>query len=1253
MKFSVFSVRRSSPPSLRNAIEVISLSIAVLVWCSQLFAQGNAGRILGSITDQTGGAVVGATVTIVDTTRNVTRTLTADSAGEYSAPNLLPGTYNVTASFQGFKTAERSGITLEVYQDLRVDLTMQPGEQSEKVTVTGELPLVETTNAELGGTIQNVIINDLPLNGRNFENLLSLRPGVTIYPGGGGWTQSTNGIRAHDNVYLVDGINSDDPWMAQSIMNAGMAAGDAGTILPIDAIDEFKTQENPSAEYGWKPGAVVNIGIKSGTNSIHGTAYAYGRDGSWDALNYFTTAPGAVVPNLNLEQFGASLGGPIKKDKLFYFVNYEDQRYTVGNPSTHQVPITDPTNTTTSSLVGACLAANKTTGATALSMQMAGLGPGCVPLSNFPGLFPVNNSGSQTVSTVVNSTNQIDSGLGKLDYHINDKNELHGSYFISPGNGLLADAPTRQILPNQLSIQFARAQVGGVTWTLTPNSTWVNELRVGYSHYFQTFFSNDHTEDPANYAFNGSTYHIFTGQTNPLYFGLFEMRIKNLSNFSLGASWPKVVGPDGNLDIVEHVSYLHGKHAFKFGGEILVMQNNSNVTANAKGPLRFDSMTTFFTGFPDTAAFLTGNLQRSMHSQGYAAFVQDDWRIKPRVMLNLGLRYEIDTVPTETNNLLGNFDPNSPTGLAQVNPGKGAYKGDHTNFSPRLGVAWDINGNGKTVLRAGASLIYEQLSNDVLNNIANVLGLRSIPTGVALVSTPAGGTPVITQGTGTINVSTVDYSGNGLNSLAANWAANSSARTLYNAAPACGDGNTVFPAGSGITPQPCIIVGVDPNLRIPYVTTWTLGIQRALTPNLSLDIAYVGDHGTKLISNQDINQAPLGAGYAPAGALGGTPLSEVAWCNSNVLATAASVPTFAGTTTAMTCSPADASGALEQAARPFNAKFPYLSYIDILSNNDFSNYNALQVTATQRTSHGLSFTVGYTYSHALDVASDNWGTQHVPIYPNNNLLYGSADTDIRHRGTISITYDLPGRKGMGQLLEGWQLNSIVTLQGGLPWWVQDSSNDFSGTGEFVQFAPSTATDGQGEQWIFSGNPNDFKEVHGFTTFNGDIQAGGTGGIPCFGAGLNAITPQCSPTLPAQCVTAAAKLGPGVVNALNSLGCYALGNSVLIPPAIGSYGTTGRNIFRDGGFKNWDMSVTKSFKFKERLTAQFRAEFFNLLNGVTFANPYGGQGGGAATNDPSIGAGFACGCVTADVGGSNPVLGSGGPRAIQLGLKLLF
>ena len=345
MKFSVFSTRGFSALSLRNAIGVISLGLAVLVGSSQLFAQGNAGRIIGSVTDQSGGAMAGAVVTVTDNARGISRTLMTDNSGEYNAPNLIPGTYSVRAEVKGFKTAEHNGIVLEVNAELRVDLTLQPGEQSDKITVTGEVPLVETTNAELGGTLQAQIIDNLPLNGRNFENLLQLRPGVSIYPGGSGWAQSTNGQRAHDNMYLVNGVVANDPWMGQSVMNAVMASGDAGTILPVDAIDEFKTEENPRAEYGWKPGAIVNIGIKSGTNNIHGTGYAYGRDTAFDARNYFnpdycpSSAPCVTTQQpVALEQFGATFGGPIKKDKLFYFVNFEGQRYSIGNPSLHSVP---------------------------------------------------------------------------------------------------------------------------------------------------------------------------------------------------------------------------------------------------------------------------------------------------------------------------------------------------------------------------------------------------------------------------------------------------------------------------------------------------------------------------------------------------------------------------------------------------------------------------------------------------------------------------------------------------------------------------------------------------------------------------------------------------------------------------------------------------------------------------------------------------------------------------------------------------
>jgi hypothetical protein len=1237
MKFSVFSARRSSPLSLRIAIGVISLGLAVLVGSSQLFAQGNAGRILGGVTDQSGGAVVGATINIIDTQRNLTRTVTTDSAGEYNVPNLLPSTYTVRAAVQGFKTAERSNVMLEVNQDLRVDLTLQPGEQTEKVTVTGELPLVETTNAELGGTIQNVIINDLPLNGRNFENLLTLRPGVEIYPGGGGWTQSTNGQRAHDNVYLVDGVNADDPWMAQSIMNAGMAAGDAGTILPIDAIDEFKTEENPRAEFGWKPGSIVNVGIKGGTNNIHGSAYAFGRSDAFDSRDYFNPAPAPITP-LQFEQYGASLGGPIKKDKLFYFINFEEQRYSVGNPITHNgVPITGgaaAVTDTKNGLQGACLTALASGTFAPVSAQLAGLSPTCTPLGNYPGLFPVNNNPAPTLNTSLNTTNRIESGMAKVDYHLNDKNSINGMYFISPGSGLLVDNNLLQLNPAQLTIQYARSQVFAGNWTFTPSSTWVNEARVGYSHYYQTYLSNDHAQNPASYAFNGATYSLFTGQTNPAYFGLPQIRFSSYSNFSLGASWPKTVGPDGVLQLLDHVSYLRGKHAFKLGVEYLDNHSTNNVTANAKGPIRFPDLTTYFEGLPNRAQFLTGNLLRHMSSQNIGVFAQDDWRLTPRLTVNLGLRWEYDGVMNERDGLFGNFDPNSASGLVQLGKGiNSIYNPDHHNFAPRLGLAWDVRGNGKTVVRAGAGLAYEQFSYDMFNAIGNLLGVRMVPTGAALY---ANGAQVASPGN--INVSFINFTGSALKGtatpgqIAFDWIHNSPSVPLYSVSPACGDGNAV--PGLVIKPQPCSILAVNPNIYNPYVTTWTLDIQRAIT-----------NHGTGLIGITDVNQPALGSGFAGAGALTGSPLSELAWCNSNLITPTATIPSFGGN--AITCSGPDASGTLEQAARPFNGKFPYLGFIDMLQNVERSNYNGLQTTLTQRTSHGLSFTVGYTFSHALDNASDNWACC-IPIYGNVRPLYGNSVFDITHRGTISVTYNLPGKKGHGQMLEGWQVNTVLTLQSGLPWGVSDTGNDFSGTGEVGQ----TNNDGQGEQWNFFGNPKDFQITHGFTSnpVNGDILSGGTGGVPFYVGSGNATVG--AETANAACNAKAEAMGLAYQNALAASGCYVLGSSLMLPPAIGTFGTMGRNIFRDGGFRQWDMSLFKNFVFKEKLTVQFRVEGFNILNKVNFSNP-GGPGGGSGTTDPSAGAGFGGATVTADAGGSNPILGSGGPRVVQLGLKLLF
>jgi hypothetical protein len=1294
--------------------------------CLSSFAQGNAGRILGSITDQTGGAISGATVTVTDVQRGVSRALTTDDSGAFNAPNLTPGTYKVRAEFKGFKAVERDNVLLETGGEVRVDLTLQPGEQTQTITVTEALPLVETTNAELGGTLQSDIVNNLPLNGRNFSNLLQLRPGVTIYPGGSGWAQSTNGMRAHDNVYMVDGINGNDPWMAQAVWDSVMASGDTGTLISIDAIDEFKTEENPRAEYGWKPGGIVNVGIKSGTNAIHGTAYAYGRDGAWDARNYFNPAPNPI-PSVQLEQFGATMGGPIKKDKLFYFLTFEDQRYSVGSTTLITDPITapgvfngsTPTAIVNSNLLSGCqaaldvgtpamAAAGTTPGAlTAVSAQLAGItiGPGvagangiagphpngtCTPAANYPGLFPVvsgTNSTGQGPNTVPNglpNTNRIDSGLVKMNYHMNDKNSITGMYYISPGSGSLNDSPSQTNILWETN-QYARSQAFAGNWTFTPSSSVVNEARVGYSHYYQVFLSNDSTQNPANYSFNGSTYSIFTGQTNPLYFGFpgISLGTANLGfSGSLGASWPKIVGPDGVLQLTDHISYLRGKHALKFGGEILDNQSQSNVTANAKGPIGFDSVQDFFNGFPDgppgcpqlggcpgasAANILTGSLLRNFSYQGYALFVQDDWRMTPRLTVNLGLRYEINTVPVERNNLQANFNPNAPTGLVQGSP----YNGDHNNFSPRLGFAWDVFGSGRTVVRAGAGILYEQLSLDVFNGIGNSFGLRANPTGATLVScsvpnptattcAKAGGVPVITAPTGTINTVNIAFGGGAASPIILgtgtlpngespgeipnNWAKNSATTPLYSFTPFCGDGHTALTSGAlaGFTPAQCNVMEVDPHLRTPYVSDFSFDIQQAITHNVSLDIGYVGNAGTKLISALDINQpscltpgiiacASTGAGLPAGGAVG------PGWTQPAI-------------NTCLASGKCTANTANEQFARPFNTQFPYFKYVDTYGNYDTSHYNSLQAVLTMRNYHGLTVTGGYTFSHALGDASDQGtgGNNNIPINSYGSIhsqLYGPTVFDIRQRGTISATYAIPGPKGFGQVLEGWSVNAVSILQTGTPWGLSDPTTDFAGNAEMTG---NTAAN-MGGRWNFYGPVSDWESIRNFQ----GVTPGPTGqtGIPFFPGNSNATC-----VAQAKANDGGAAIGLNQI-ALANLGCYQLGSAFLIPPAYGSYGNIPREPFRDGGFRNLDFSVTKQFKFKERLTAQFRAEFFNVLNHPEFTNPQGAIGGGGGSLNPSKAGTSANGLgyvtTTPDQAGSNPVLGSGGSRAIQLGLKLIF
>jgi Carboxypeptidase regulatory-like domain/TonB dependent receptor len=1160
---------------------VLSFGLVLLLTCPALFSQGNTGSILGGVTDQTGGNVAGATVTIMDVQRGIPRTLITDNDGEYIAPDLLPGMYAVRVEMKGFKAFERKNVLVETGKDVRLDVVLSTGSMTETVVITEEVPMVDTTSTTLGGTISNGIINDLPLNGRNYQNLISLRPGTSIYPGGGPWTQTTNGIRPEDTSFIVDGITNDEAFMGLSVTNAAAVLGDAATLIPIDAIQEFNTQVNPKAEFGWKTGAITSVGLKSGTNQIHGTAYAFGRSDSFDARNYFDPVGTPKTP-VELEQFGGTAGGHIVKDKLFYFGGFEAQRYTVGNSLPGRAPTSAPVAGGTGNgcvvlATGDCTIS--VADATAdLVAQAAANGTTFTPnpLSAYLLGFYTPNAGQGTkVSLTYPNENSSKNAIGKVDYHPNDRNSLSGSYFF--GNDTIIGMDSNELLAQFRTKVHSRAQTVAGHWAWTPSSTWANEFRGGFTHYTLQILPGD----------LGFPYVINTGISNPLLHGIPNIKLSPFTELGAFHNFPKIVGPDKVYSFGDQVSYLRGKHAFKFGGELRRDLVHQGTYRGGRGRVTFANLEAFLEGTPKAVGFLAGDPIRNISQWLYAGYAQDDWRITKRVTLNLGLRYELQGVPSEANNLFGNWEPS--LGFEQVGKNiSSIYKRDNTNFSPRLGVAWDVTGKGATIVRLGGSIVYDVipmstfLSQQNLQSGPVLFGIGVVPTGATITTCPAAPVngncpvaPVTKPALGNIFTTAVSLPLSGPGSL--NWSNQTTPIYPSNvtALVQCGD-------GIGTNPGPCNTFAMNRNFRTPYVENWTLGIQHSFSGKLALDATYVGNHAVKLPGVIDRNQPAPNTGN----------------------------PVF-----------------------PFAANYPYLGQINYLTNIYSSTYNGLQTTLTARSYHGLDFVAGYTYSHALDDLSSNW----VAFLPQDSahplLEHASGDEDLRHRFTFSVTYTLPEKKTRSQLLEGWQLNTIITMQSGQPWNVNDQNNGFSGTGEFA------------DRWNFFGKPSDFKSI-------------GPNGLPCFGPGGGGAC--TGGAVPAACLSAATALGPAAVTALTdpAIGtnyCYMVGNSILIPNGVGQFGTMGRNIFRDTGFHNVDLSVSKTFKFRERARAQIRVETFNIFNHPNFANPNGGTStyGQGATADPSQAGAFGCGCATPDNAAFNPVLGSGSNRAIQLGLKFTF
>jgi len=1265
----------------KSAVQLLGGIFAVLLLCLPAFSQGSFGRILGTVSDQSGGVVAGATVTVIDTERGVSRALTTDDAGAYNAPNLTAGNYTVRVEAKGFKKLERQGIGIEIGHEVRVDMTVQPGEQNQTVTVTESVPLVETTNATMGGTLENADIIDLPLNGRDYQNLLGLRPGVMLQPGGGPWTQSTNGVRPDESVWMVEGVINANWFDARPVINMPSPFTDGATILPVDAIQEFNLMENPKAEYGWKSGAVVNVGIKSGTNQLHGDMYAFGRYQGWDARNFYNPASPAsgcpIVTNgsclqipAQLKQFGGVVGGPIKKDKLFFFAGYEGLRSFIGFVGGLTVPETVSSGNPAASMVDAidAVAAAKGVGALSpVSMKIAGCttptvtsGSVTTPAVCTGGLFPNNQTSTSFLSTFP-TTNISDNGVAKMDYHANDKNTINGMFFYGH-----YDAPgedhsfTNAAFTDNAPI---RAWSDTVSWVYTPSSNLVNEMRFGYNRVSFQFSNVDITT-----LANGVGYPINTGVVNPLAGGFPSIVISGFGNGGtpvLGTAFnrPQYNTPNPFYDFQDSVSVLKGKHAFKFGGEFAHMEADASIYNNGRGKFTFNGGQTtgltdcagascgledFFAGNPSSANVLTGSPATQATMMEFAGYIQDDWRITPKLIINLGMRYSYMTPMRDANNNLGSFSPTQ--GMIQQTASSSLWSGDHRDFEPRLGFAYDITGKGTTVVRAGASLIHEAWNLDTFEGqfgLQNDTGtsINSVPTAALLtcgITTliPSITCPSTPGGTDALGQATIAPQNLCWNAPPVGGGCSNHQLTALpsSATPLCGDGV----AGA---PSPCDIMGVSPNLKTPFVVNYNLAITHQFGSDMSLEVGYVGNRGYRLLDFADINQAPLGAAYC-LNAL--TPAQAADACGPNrALVGTPPAPCVVSTSTATNTCPQN--GQATQEARPFFTKFPYLGFINFVGNRDYSRYNSLQVSFTKRMSHGLAISAGYTYGHGLDNGSLNrFGFNPENSY-NLTSNYASSDFDVRHRLTATATYNIPGIKGFGQLLEGWQLNTVVTYATSQPWIVLDNSDNFSGTGE------------NADRWNITGNPANFQS--GYNSFPGCSVTPKTGNSNFIPGNVtcNIANPYGLPqTLTGTALTSA--VNGCIANAVSAAtlatgGCYVSPNgaSFLTPPALGTFGDMGRNIFPDSGFKDWDFSIFKNFTFKERYGIQARLEVFNVLNHPIAANPSGASSfvnsGNSLGGSPQAELGASL--LTPDFAAGNPLIGSGSNRVMQVGLKIKF
>jgi Carboxypeptidase regulatory-like domain len=989
------------------ATAAIAIVVLIAFGSCLVFGQSTAA-ISGVVRDSSGAVVPGVTVTVRHIESGLARTAVTNESGSYVIQLLPVGAYEITTDLPGFKQAVRRGVNLVVGQEAVVNMTLEVGAAAELVTVTGEAPIVNTTLASTSGLVNEAQIKDLPLNGRSFDQLLTVTTGTVNYSPNTtqlGSFFSVAGRRPEENTFTINGVEFIG---SQAAGQPAGPSGSSGMTLGVDAVREFNlVQHTYGAEYGKRAGGHVSVVTTSGTNQWHGSVFEYVRNSVFDAARWEDNAfNGGLRPNFQRNQFGGSMGGPLKKDKVFIFANYEGFRQRLGKSSVAVVPDAQARQGFLPCYIATPTACGSNPGQ---YVAVPNLKTGMLPYaSNFwptPGneLFvgaglPNAGLATGTAFATGNPKQSIreDFGLTRFDYNPSTKDSFYINYLISDGD---RTEPQANAVFSQIS--RSRPQVLSFQETHVFSPTLLNSFNSGYTRAFAPVSIAPNTQIPSNLAF-------VTGRLPG------QITIGGGSSATAASSIVAANGndPTGNalnlFTTSDDVRWTRGKHSFSLGAWMQrVQENQSGPAQNKSGTVAYSSLLTFL---QDSPTSFNANLR--VTPLGYrqwesAIYFQDEVKLRSNFTLRLGLRDEMTNgwheVKSRCSNLL--FDAAGvPTNDFLIGDSCLTVNNAKALLQPRVGIAWDPTGTGSWAVRAGFGI-----HNDLQDNLA-----------FRLDSNPPYNPRIVLSGP-VLNLVPLDP-------------ANPMPPTCNAQLVAAKANCAIYTVG-----------GVEPTMHTPTVQQWSFSLERGITQNLALQVSYVGSEAYHTLLPINMNaphsQVCTNAAGCQSGGVG-RPVVTVPQETTYIAPTG----TCAGPNgTSISCYPN-----------------PYQNLTNSQMFEGTMSYNSLNVSLVKRASRGLSFKANYTFSKSIDynsAGSSSAGTNQPKaiLDPYNlSLSRGLAAFNLKHQFNANYAYQLPFGQGqrfggnaggvLNRIIGGWQWNGIITAQSGFPFTPQAGSN-ISGTGD--------------------------------------------------------------------------------------------------------------------------------------------------------------------------------------------------------------